>query len=721
MESVASDLLEPVDVNKVTAMVELARAMCPNIAPTIDITLFTTMMKEAYRTVDLDYGMKEAREWQQGKPPWGLDVIARVARHEQLITDHYYNLPAATRTFLQPSAVNRLSPDRVDKLSAQNPERHLLYDLVKGMPITTVEGFVTNGSQTWPPLRKNYLKVCDVVNRLVFESYVSQDKALIVTKAFALTHLASQLHLSPMDWKPKQANKKGRPTMDCSDGGPGNFPLNDPYVKSWTSGTWGKIQLTMIAELATMVWEFAQEHRLEVWDSMDAIIIDIKAAFNLIQYHPDSAGLMASETSDGYILIFLFGTFGWTGTPGAFNVVSRAIIFEVRLRLNTLARSAIYVDDITTITSRKHVNECIRIITEVITSLLGPDTVAEDKTMVTSATIREAVAIGYVLDLQRQRVGVARKNILKSLYGFFTTDIDALLPVAHIERLASWGSRYAAITEILRPFTQALYNTICYKKKYMKTKLSPQAQLAVLVFRAVLVLTLTHPDHATKPMVSFVDSVAATHVIEFDSSLFRTASLLFGIDPVTGNEALLGGTTVCLKGLDFKVDSSYQNTSEFFGGAVVGLVTLCAIAGTTKLGKVSLRGDSISALTWAEKGRVKSHFATNACICMVLIQYRLGIDIAPSTHLEAVLNWAADTLSRCGDLDDDISRAVNELCYRDPDRFRTLPYMMFKLEHEPWIELCDHRRDLSIPGAFSTWLTEAWQLIESLIRGQTSH
>ncbi len=139
MELVASDLLEPVDVDKVTAMVELARAMCPNIAPTIDMTLFTTMMKEAYRTVDLDYGMKEAKEWQQGKPPWGLDVIARVARHEQLITDHHYNLPAATRTFLQPSAVNRLSSDRVDKLSAQNPERHLLYDLVTGMPITTVE------------------------------------------------------------------------------------------------------------------------------------------------------------------------------------------------------------------------------------------------------------------------------------------------------------------------------------------------------------------------------------------------------------------------------------------------------------------------------------------------------------------------------------------------------------------------------------------------------
>ena len=44
------------------------------------------------------------------------------------------------------------------------------------------------------------------------------------------------------------------------------------------------------------------------------------------------------------VMFFLCGIFGWSGTPAAFQVVTRASVFELSVRI--VGRLLMYVDDI---------------------------------------------------------------------------------------------------------------------------------------------------------------------------------------------------------------------------------------------------------------------------------------------------------------------------------------------------------------------------------------
>ena len=45
----------------------------------------------------------------------------------------------------------------------------------------------------------------------------------------------------------------------------------------------------------------------------------------------DNANLMGMTISNKRVFIFLCGVFGWTGTPAAFQVVTRALMFKMNI------------------------------------------------------------------------------------------------------------------------------------------------------------------------------------------------------------------------------------------------------------------------------------------------------------------------------------------------------------------------------------------------------
>lgn len=61
---------------------------------------------------------------------------------------------------------------------------------------------------------------------------------------------------------------------------------------------------------------------------------------------------------------------------------------------------------------------------------------------------------------------------------------------------------------------------------------------------------------------------------------------------------------------------------------------------------VELRGDSITALTWAETGRPRGSLVTNASMVFTLLCVALGLTVRRSTHISGEKNWRCDTLSR---------------------------------------------------------------------------
>jgi hypothetical protein len=113
----------------------------------------------------------------------------------------------------------------------------------------------------------------------------------------------------------------------------------------------------------------------------------------------------------------------------------------------------------------------------------------------------------------------------------------------------------------------------------------------------------------------------------------------------SGTEVVLGVCAACLGFLGFGVDSSNQNLAEYIGAilAVVGQVML-GHSGRSP----ALRGDSVTALTWAISERPRGEIVTNASIVWTLLCVATNIDVREITHIPGVENGRCDRLSRRG-------------------------------------------------------------------------
>ena len=118
-------------------------------------------------------------------------------------------------------------------------------------------------------------------------------------------------------------------------------------------------------------------------------------------------------------------------------------------------------------------------------------------------------------------------------------------------------------------------------------------------------------------------------VAEFDSPL-SGAGLIWAVR-TNGTEVVRGVSAVDLSFSGFSFDSSYQNLSEYIGAilAVVGQVML-GFSGTG----IALRGDIVTALTWAMTERPRGVRVTNASMIWTLLCIATDIDVKEVTLLQ---------------------------------------------------------------------------------------
>jgi hypothetical protein len=66
---------------------------------------------------------------------------------------------------------------------------------------------------------------------------------------------------------------------------------------------------------------------VEKWgaENVELWKMDLKGAFNLLDFSAQSAKLLAFELTEGMSVIHITGMFGWTGTPYCFQVVTRVL------------------------------------------------------------------------------------------------------------------------------------------------------------------------------------------------------------------------------------------------------------------------------------------------------------------------------------------------------------------------------------------------------------
>jgi hypothetical protein len=416
-------------------------------------------------------------------------------------------------------------------------------------------------------------------------------------------------------------------------------PINTDATKVAAAAYYGKIKHPTIEDIAVMIYDFwitAKERDPDCrWEDMRIWKMDLKGAYTLLSYRPEDVGLFAMLLTDDVVYFQIAGIFGWSGTPAAFHVVTRAISWELR---HTLAgRALMYVDDIVGICLDTDLASDLSRTKTICTDLLGPKAIAEDKT---ECGTRLDI-IGYIVDLTTHRVLISLKNFLAALHGFITIDVTKRTKLPIEQRLASLGTRYGKICRVMRPFRGALNRaTVGRKETHALFHWSSEAIIAIQCWRAMLCLVRYREVEFTRTIESFALTTPVS-VVEFDASL-SGAGLIWS-DRSTGAEVIHGVSAVDFTLLGFGSDSSFQNLSEYIGAilAVIGQVMLGA-AGST----LALRGDSVTALTWAITERPKGVIVTKAAMVWSLLCIAADINVREITHIPGEDNERCDRLSR---------------------------------------------------------------------------
>jgi hypothetical protein len=410
-------------------------------------------------------------------------------------------------------------------LNRRNPHLAAVLDVADGVEVHLPTVFVPNSLlSTLPPRTATYKKLSCAVDRAFWHSHMEEGAALTLPLA-VLREANLTFHVSAASWAPKAGKAQGRPITDASNGRAGYSVLNHKSVKEACVKRWGDITHPTIDDIVRLVLAAERKYPGEVillW------AMDIRGAYTQLRFRPEDVALMAVDLAGDHIMFFLGGIFGWTGMPFAFDPLSRAIRWE--MQREAWGFVDIYVDDLLGASPEGKVMDDLRGATHLLDGLFGPRGVATDKTRAG----RVGDAIGYTLDLTRRLVTVARKNVLKALYGFMLLEEGVSIPFHSMEQLASWGSRYSHICLYLEPFTHSLFQALNRGRRgatvFIPIILNPCEWRVILLFRAMLALTVLRSRSYARSFDSFAHSdhfpVGCTLMV-FDASLTGAGVLVY--------------------------------------------------------------------------------------------------------------------------------------------------------------------------------------------------
>ena len=319
---------------------------------------------------------------------------------------------------------------------------------------------------------------------------------------------------------------------------------------------------------------------------------------------------------------------------------------------------------------------------QVCCNLMGPDSIEQTKT----SSGRRLTFIGYDIDLDKRLITISKRNILRALHGFLIVDKDVPMKVKTMQKLASWASRYGKICVYMKPFISVLYAEYTGRNDHASFQLSAKAWEVIRYFRVLLGLTAVNDVEFARPLKSF-KRATSNLIIEFDASLTGIGLLYY---QQSGNdEVLIGGGSVDISALHFASEASYQNTAEFIA-AVLGIRGLRQLQ--LQPDSVCLRGDSMTALTWASTGRFRGELVGNAAADFILQNIYEKVTIGEVIHIAAEDNWRADYLSRGGTL--------SELYRKDTQLEKA---QTIELNGDMIIELCDPGRPTTTDEEFNSF------------------
>jgi len=616
---------------KVEELTGLVRELYPSTR--FGRTDIRTVVEEAYKVADVIFGEEEAIRWGEGFE-WPAEVFKR---DDALAEACGFDLEAMARKRMEEMLPDRLNDARVRAMvPPDDPDFDRLLDLVEGMRVMTGDDYAPSGSP--PPMREIYLKLKNAVNKMLLSLW--DDKL-----AFVMTKEAVQrcgpVGFSATSWAPKSQKASGRYIFDSSDDSHGPS-LNSDQAREKLREFYGYIEHPNIDELIGMVLEYVKDMQVELGDEFDweEVVLwkaDLSKAFTLLFFEPGGVRYLACELTDDLVLIYYCGCFGWTGTPFAFQVITRVLTRLINAHVK--GRAKMYVDDVMGCTLLRYLDYDKRITSAICEGLLGSKAMALDKW----AEGRRLPLIGWDVDLDKRCVTLARKNFAATFYGFFTVDCTKYVQVKTLMRLSSWAARYCTILRVMRPFTSSLYaehtgmhNTLAYKP------ISIEGTVAILMWRVVLCLLHLDEDTYARSFDSFISRDGAPpHVrFEFDASLEGISIGISDLQDPRGERVVGIG---CMRLPYHMEESKWMNVNEFTA-VTVGLICL-AQQGYRGV-DILLVGDNKTALEWGSSEHFRTKLGFSVTLLYVLLCVAFDFRVVAKEHISSEDNWFYDQLSR---------------------------------------------------------------------------
>ena len=592
-----------------------------------------TVVEDAYKVADVIFGEEEAIRWGEGFE-WPAEVFTR---DDALAEACGFDLEAMARKRMEEMLPDRLNEARVRAMVPPDDEDFdRLMDLVGGMRVMTGDDYAPNCSP--PPMREIYLKLKNAVNKMLLSLW--DDKLAFVMTKDAVNR-CGPMGFSAASWAPKSQKASGRYIFDSSDDSHGPS-LNSDQARERLREFYGDIEHPNIDELIGMVLELVKDMQAELGDEFDwdEVILwksHLSKAFTLLFFEPGGVRYLACELTDDLVLVYYCGCFGWTGTPFAFQVITRVLTRLINAHIKGKAK--MYVDDVMGCTLLRYLDNDKRIASTICEGLLGSKAMALDKW----AEGRRLALIGWDVDLDKQRVTLARKNFAVTFYGFFTVDYARHVQVATLMRLSSWAARYCLILRVMRPFTSSLYaehagmhNTLAYKL------ISVTGIIAILMWRVVLCLLYLDEDTYARSFDSFIsrDGVPPRICFEFDASLEGISIGVSDMHKPMGERVIGIG---CMRLPYFMDESKWMNVNEFTA-ITIGLI--CLAQHGYRGVDILLVGDNKTALEWGSSEHFRTKLGFSVTLLYILLCVAFDFRVVAQEHVSSEDNSFYDKLSR---------------------------------------------------------------------------
>jgi hypothetical protein len=315
-----------------------------------------------------------------------------------------------------------------------------------------------------------------------------------------------------------------------------------------------------------------------------------------------------------------------------------------------------FVDDLLGICAVDDLAHNLKLIRQLIVDLLGPDSVEDKKT----ESGRALDWIGWSVNLDSFRISIAPHNMLKTLHGFFSIDLQSPVSLSQLSTISSWAARYSLVCRFMRPHTSVLFSAMGKYGGHMHAELLLETEVRVCIqlWRCCLVVLDLHEERFARDINSF-GKPSVRFMLGYDAALGGVGIVLNKVSP--------SGVESQWKCAQFRLpwnltESGFQNAVEYVA-IVAGFIAL-AMAGVSNE-TIAIRGDNISSLSWALRETYKGTLTRNASVMFTLLGIEYNLSVAEGFHVPGDSNVMCDALSRYYKTTDDYGYAQEDVVLCD--------------------------------------------------------